>query len=353
MAMNPTAHTAHEGDVRPLRLAMLGLGFSHPFTFARLLRDDRLQPAPGKPAAWRRGAITHIWDDDPAAPRQFAAEFEAIAVGSPDQIPIGDIDGVLIETHNGERARYATPFLQAGVPTFVDKPICTTPADLRQILDTARAAHTPLFSTSSARYRPAVAPLGRLIASGDLGTLLAARATTSHTIAWYMDEPHTWQDDVQMGGGTIVNMGIHGLEPLVALLGPDLESAQCIAEKRHFTASRSEDTALATFRWRNGVLATLEVYSGSAVGGAQLALCGSTGIVQDAGDQLRWWGSEKVPEPLPPSRGYAPMLEAFLDMIRTGQEPVPLAETRAVALGLFAARRSAAEGRTVTLTELA
>lgn len=336
----------------PLRMGMLGLGFSHPFAFARLWRDDALQPAAGKPAAWRRATIAYIWDDDPAAAQKFAAEFGAAVVASPSEILAGGVDGVLIETRNGERARYATPFLEAGVPTFIDKPICTTPDDLRTILGAARRHGTPLFSTSSVRYSPAVALLRSLIDSGALGTLLAVRATASHSIRGYMQEPSIWQDDVQMGGGTIVNMGIHGMEPLVALLGPELESVTCIADKRHFTTSRSEDTALVSLRWRSGVMATLEIYSGSATGGQAFAACGSAGVVEVAGNALRQWGSKEAPQPLPAGRGYAPMLEAFCDMVRTGQEPVPLAETEAVALGLFAARRAAAEGRSIALAEL-
>jgi predicted dehydrogenase len=331
---------------------MLGLGFSHPFAFARLWRDDALHPAPDKPAAWRRAQIAYIWDDDPGRARKFVDEFGGEVVDSPAEIQAGGIDGVLIETKNGERARYATPFLEAGVPTFIDKPICTTPEDLRTILGTAQRHGTPLFSTSSARYNPAIALLRTLIESGDLGTLLAVRATTSHSIRNYMQEPSIWQDDVQMGGGTIVNMGIHGMEPLVALLGPDLESVSCIADKRHFTMSRSEDTALVSLRWRSGVLATLEIYSGSPTGGHGFAACGSAGIVEVAGHALHRWGSKEAPQPLPAGRGYAPMLEAFCDMVRTGQAPVPLAETETVALGLFAARRAAAEGRPVTLAEL-
>jgi predicted dehydrogenase len=336
----------------PLRLGMLGLGFSHPFAFARLWRDDTLQPAAGKPAAWRRASIAYIWDDDPAAAQKFAAEFGSTAVASPAEVLAGGVDGVLIETKNGERARYAAPFLEAGVPTFIDKPICTTPEDLRTILGTAQRHGTPLFSTSSARYNPAISLLRSLIAAGDLGALLAVRATTSHTIRNYMQEPSIWQDDVQMGGGSIVNMGIHGMEPLVALLGPDLESVTCIADKRHFTMSRSEDTALVTLRWRSGVMATLEIYSGSATGGHGFAACGSAGVVEVAGNALHRWGSKDAPQPLPAGRGYAPMLEAFCDMVRTGEAPVPLAETEAVALGLFAARRAAAEGRSVALAEL-
>jgi predicted dehydrogenase len=340
-------------EVRPLRLGMLGLGFSHPHAFARLLREGALRPAPGRPPAWRQAGITHIWDDDPAAARAFAAEHGATAAESPEAILAAGVDGVLIETRNGERARYALPFLRARVPTFIDKPICTTPEDLQAILAAAHAPGALLYSCSSARYDPAVAALRRLIEAGELGTLLAVRASTSHTIARYLEEPHTWQDDVRLGGGTIVNMGIHGMEPLVALLGPEVESVTCVAEKRHFTTSRSEDTALATLRWRGGVVATLEVYSGSAIGGRSFAACGSAGIVETAEGELRWWGGKRAPEPLPAGpRGYVAQLEAFADAVRTGQKPVPLAETEAVALALFAARRAAAEGRAVSLAEL-
>jgi predicted dehydrogenase len=344
-------------DDRPLRLAMLGLGFSHPHTFAKLLRDGSIRPAPGKPETWRHASFSHIWDYDPPAARAFGGEYGAKVVESPDDIlaavRAGDVDGVLIEVKNGERAEYALPFLRAGVPTFIDKPICTTPEDLRAILHAAREHKTPLYSCSSARYEPVMPVLRTLIEGGDLGTLLAVRASTSHTIGRYLEEPHTWQDDVRLGGGTIVNMGIHGMEPLEALLGPDIEWVSCDAEKRHFAASRSEDTALLTIRWRSGVLGTLEVYSGSAMGGRGFAACGSQGVVETAGEELRWWSAKKAPVPIPAGpRNYVPMLEAFLDMVRTRALPIPLEETEAVALALFAARRSAAEGRRVPLEEL-
>ncbi len=340
-------------DVRPLRLGMLGLGFSHPHTFAKLLRDGSIRPAESKPEAWRQASIAYIWDDDPDAAQAFAAAHGATAVSAPDEILNAGVDGVLIETKNGERARYALPFLRARIPTFIDKPICTTPEDLRTILRTAREHRTSLYSCSSARYDAAVEALRPLLTNGELGTLLAVRASVSHSIARYMEEPHTWQDDVAFGGGTIVNMGIHGMEPLVALLGPEVESATCVAAKRHFQTSRSEDTALATFRWRSGVVATLEIYSGSSAGGRSFAACGSAGVVETAGNELRWWGGKKPAVPLSSlPRGYVFQLEAFIDMIRTGQEPLPQAETEAVALALFAARKAAAERREVALSEL-
>jgi predicted dehydrogenase len=342
--------TTSEG--RPLRLGMMGLGFSHPTTFAKLLRDNTLQPAEGKSATWRQAHVEYIWDYQPERAQAFASEYGAQVVSSPKEILDAGVDAIMVETYNGEHAEYALPFLEAGVPTFIDKPICTTPEDLRRILNAAKRHGTKLMSCSSLRFHPAAGTLRSLIANGDLGTLLAVRATASHSIRNYMNEPNTWQDDIPMGGGTIVNMGIHGMEPLVAILGPDLVSATCIADKRHFTTSRSEDTALITLRWRNGVMATLEIYSGAPVGGVGFAAYGSGGIAEVVGSDLRRWGSKDAPQPLPAARGYAPMLEAFFDLVRDGTISVPLADTEAVALGLFAARRAAQERREVALAEL-
>jgi predicted dehydrogenase len=142
------------------------------------------------------------------------------------------------------------------------------------------------------------------------------------------------------------------MEPLVGILGPNLESATCVANKRHFTTSRSEDTALVTLRWQDGTMATLEIYSGASAGGQTFAACGSAGIVEVQGNEVRRWGSKEAPQTLPPARGYTPMLEAFFDLVRTGEVAVPLEDTEAVALGLFAARRAAAERREVALAEL-
>lgn len=340
-------------DVAPLRLGLLGLGFSHPFTFAKLIRDGELQPAEGKPPSWRQARIECIWDYQSDRAQGFATEYGGRVVERPEHLLDAGIDAVLVETYNGEHAAYALPFLEAGIPTFIDKPLCTTAADLRLILNAAAQRHgISLMSCSSLRFLPAVAALRELIDGGDLGTLLASRATVSHSVAGYMKEPSIWQDDVLLGGGTIVNMGIHGMEPLVALLGPDLVAVTCVANKRHFTMSRSEDTALVTLRWANGVMATLEIYSGASTGGNELAAYGSAGIAEVTGNELRRWGSKEAPQTLAPSRGYAPMLEAFFDLARGGEAEVPLADTEAVILGLLAARRAAEERREVTLAEV-
>src|SRR4051794_36766875 len=70
---------------------------------------------------------------------------------------IGKVDGMLIEAVDGtvhyERAK---PFLEAGLPCFVDKPFTCSTADARKIIELAAKKKVPVFSSSSLRYAPEV-----------------------------------------------------------------------------------------------------------------------------------------------------------------------------------------------------
>ena len=69
----------------------------------------------------------------------------------------GKIDAVLIESVDGSvhRAR-AMPFLEHGMPTYVDKPFACSLEDARAMADVAMRKHLPLMSSSSLRYAPEV-----------------------------------------------------------------------------------------------------------------------------------------------------------------------------------------------------
>src|SRR5256886_15161699 len=68
---------------------------------------------------------------------------------------IGKVDGMLIESQEGgphwERAR---PFLEAGLPCFIDKPFTCSVADARKIIELADKKKAPVFSSSALRYAP-------------------------------------------------------------------------------------------------------------------------------------------------------------------------------------------------------
>src|SRR5262245_35705702 len=80
-------------------------------------------------------------------------------VDDPTQM-IGQVDGVLILSLCGaahlERAR---PFLEAGVPTFVDKPFTCSLVHTLELLRLARTSGTPLAYGSGLRFSEDVAEL--------------------------------------------------------------------------------------------------------------------------------------------------------------------------------------------------
>src|SRR5437867_12289416 len=75
-------------------------------------------------------------------------------VEKPEEM-IGKVDGMLIESQEGgvhwQRAR---PFLEAGLPCFIDKPFTCSVADARKIVELANKKNVPVFSSSSLRYAP-------------------------------------------------------------------------------------------------------------------------------------------------------------------------------------------------------
>lgn len=73
-------------------------------------------------------------------------------VEEPDQL-LGSIDALIVTTRDGRLHRQqALPFLEAGVPVWIDKPLACSRADASDILDAASAAHTQATSYSALRW---------------------------------------------------------------------------------------------------------------------------------------------------------------------------------------------------------
>lgn len=95
--------------------------------------------------------VTHAWTQDAAITRKLcAACLIDNALSDPNQM-IGNVDAVIIARDDYEsHADLAMPFLQAGIPVFVDKPLTVDKAELQNYtpyLETGK-----LMSCASMRY---------------------------------------------------------------------------------------------------------------------------------------------------------------------------------------------------------
>jgi virulence factor len=145
---------------------------------------------------------------------------------------IGKVDGMLIESQEGgvhwQRAR---PFLEAGLPCYIDKPFTCGVADARKIVDLAAKKKLPVFSSSSLRYAP---ELVAFMASPKHGKVLGALAYGPASL--HERNPGLY------------HYGIHAVEILYTLMGPGCQRVTCTHEK---------DVDVVTGQWSGSRVATV------------------------------------------------------------------------------------------------
>ena len=156
-------------------------------------------------------------------------------VAKPEDM-LGKVDGMLIESQEGgvhyERAK---PFLEAGLPCYIDKPFTCSVADARKILELSEKKKAPVFSSSSLRYAP---ELVEFVADEKHGKIQGALT--------YGPAPIHEPDPRRNPG--LYHYGIHAVEVLYTLMGPGCQRLACTHEK---------DVDVVTGQWRDGRVATV------------------------------------------------------------------------------------------------
>ena len=152
-----------------LKLGVIGLseGNGHPFSWSAIINGDYDTRAmedcgyaviPVYLAANRDtlgiedARVTHVWTQDRkiSADLVKAAKLEASVDNIEDLI--GKVDAVLLARDDpANHVAMAKPFLEAGVPIFIDKPLAYSREDLNYFIDQAQAGKF-FMSCSSMRY---------------------------------------------------------------------------------------------------------------------------------------------------------------------------------------------------------
>lgn len=314
-------------EPQAIRLAMIGStpGNGHPYSWSAMFNGYNREamtkecPFPGIPVYLNKqpaesltipGAkVTHICCVGNGG---FTAEHVAHCSLIPQVVKqptdvIGHVDAVIIATDIGsEHVARARPFIEAGLPVFIDKPLTDNAADLKVFRDWS-AAGKAFMSSSSMRYTKEYLPYR--LSTRELGDLRFVSITT----------PKSWE-----------TYGIHALEGMYPILGPGFVSAR---------NTGTPDRNVVHLKHRNGadiiVVANTDMYGGFGL----LQLIGTAGHAKVAsGDTFFSFKSQ---------------LEAFISYLRTGQRPFPIEETFELMQILIAALRSREQGgREVLLSEI-
>ncbi len=144
------------------------------------------------------------------------------------------VDAVMVLSVDGSVHRErATPFLEAGLPVYIDKPFVTNLADGLRLADLAEKKKTPLFSSSSLRYALEVQKV--LQSQGEWGAVVSAYA--------FSPAP------THPCNPGLLHYGIHGVETLFALMGRGCRRVRNV---------HRDETEIVIAEWQDGRIGTFQ-----------------------------------------------------------------------------------------------
>ncbi len=170
----------------PLKLGVIGLspGNGHPYSWSAIFNgyDPVAMEDCGFPVIPRylekqqfpkdaivEGKVTHVWAQDKKVAYHIAKASLIDNVVNHYTEMIGQVDGLLLARDDAEtHYEFARPFLNAGIPIYIDKPLALSVADAKQLVNMEQYPGQ-LFSCSALRYakefqlsESELAQLGRL-----------------------------------------------------------------------------------------------------------------------------------------------------------------------------------------------
>ncbi len=209
-----------------IRIGMLGIENSHAIALTNLWQGD----APPQDRVPGARVVACLFqgrtDEDAADERTRLEQLKAVGVEkvfSRPQDMLGEVDAVAVVSRAGnEHLSLAEPFLRAGLPTFVDKPLATDLEVARRIVALAREHNAPLFSASSVRYAQETMEYQRKREEIGAARTGSVWSPASRDLAFY---------------------GVHAIELMSALWGPGA---------KWVSAFHSEDQHLAWVGYESG-----------------------------------------------------------------------------------------------------
>ncbi len=289
-----------------MKLGIIGAENSHTAAIAAVINIDK---------SVRGFAVTHVWGETEAAAKAAAEKGRIPTIVKKPTDMLGEIDCVMCDHRDGKyHIPSVLPFLKAGIPVFVDKPMTTSLAQARAFLRKRKELGVPVTTMSAVPLYPSVAEFRKKIKS--MGPL--------HVL--HLAGPGDYKS--QYGG--IWFYGIHQVDLMVELLGTAPRTAEFIVNQKCSTAVITyPDDITVTLNFSHPPERTC------AQGFTMYAVCREGTLAEPAAT---------------PDSPYVASTRLFTRMFKTGKEPFSDARMLAPIAVLEALEKSLKTGKRVKVS---
>ena len=165
-------------------------------------------------------------------------------------------DAVIISTPTQFHQELTILALENNKHVIVEKPMASTLEGSRMMLETAERTGKILTVGLNHRYFIAIKEVRQAITSGAIGKLQYVKGFTGHTGLSEFKAKWMYDKDI-MGGGTLMDNGIHTLDLVCHLMNDKITTVSGMISTEIWQLDRSEDNAFVHLRSESGILGSL------------------------------------------------------------------------------------------------
>jgi predicted dehydrogenase len=209
---------------KPIRIGIIGAENSHTAGYGKMFNVDKKFPGV---------EVKYVWGETEAFAKTAMEKGSIPAMVKDPKEMMGKIDALIVDhRHAKYHLEAATPFVKAGIPTFIDKPFCYRVEEGKRFLEMARKAGTPVSSYSGVAHSTTTFDIKERIKSmGEINQVVSFGPV-----------------DINSQWGSLFFYGVHLVEPLMYIFGEDIVKARI---------TRTGNKAIGNLTFANGMLATL------------------------------------------------------------------------------------------------
>lgn len=239
--------------------------------------------------------VVACFDNFPKSAQRFAKANGCTAYESlKDMLADPKVDVVTICTPSGAHMEPAVAAANAGKHVIVEKPLEITLKRCDKIINACEKNGVVCSAIFPSRFHESSKLMKKAIDKKKFGTLAMADAY----VKWFRTQEYydsgawrgTWALD---GGGALMNQAIHSVDLLAWLMG-DVESITAHTATLAHKRIEVEDVAVATLKFANGALGTIEASTAAYPGYLKkIELYGSKGSAVLEEEDIKVWDFEK------------------------------------------------------------